>query len=161
MRWPKYTCSTWWSWPSEEMVVVLFPQTCHHKKTNILIFFMKQAWIAKRLCLWSGPRCHCPVRLVHYHSASHSPRTEVVTPEQSYHPPTPNAHPAPTLCAAWLHTLEKLGAWAMLRGWVPWRTRAAAQGFAALCLSAAIHFRPMPPPWKCCMSHHLWAHALH
>lgn len=56
---------------------------------------MKQAQIAKRLCLWSGPRCHCPVRLVHYHSASHSPRTEVVTPEQSYHPPT---HPQRTPC---------------------------------------------------------------
>lgn len=38
-------------------------------------------------------------------------------------PPTnttiPIAHPAPTLCVAWLRLLEKLGAWAMLRGWVP------------------------------------------
>lgn len=83
--------------------------------------------------------------------------TAVISP-----PPLPrHTHPAPALPVAWLHALEKLGAWAMLRGWVPWRTRAAAQGFAALCLSAAIRFRPMPPRRKCCMSHHLWAHALH
>lgn len=42
----------------------------------------------------------------------------------------PQPPPAPTLYIAWLHTLEKLGAWMMLPGWVPWRTRAAARASA-------------------------------
>lgn len=47
---------------------------------------------AERLCQWSGSRCRCPVRLVHRHSASHSFRTEGVTPQQSYHPPPSPTH---------------------------------------------------------------------
>lgn len=63
------------------------------------------------------------VRLVPHQSLSYRFRVMGVMLQQS-------STLTPTLHIAWLHTLEELGAWAMLPGWVPWRTRAAAWGSA-------------------------------
>lgn len=77
---------------------------------------------------WPVSSCHVPVKLVHHLSATASELREWCCSD----PPTTttNKHTHTPIHIAWLHTLEELSAWAMLPGWVPWRTRAAVWGSA-------------------------------